>query len=283
MSKITLGADPELCIYDRNTGRQIPGWEITAGEKLGKHEDIGKGVTVHADGVALEFNFPPAPPIDFANQALDALRTVTNFVKKKIPDAGVAFIGETNNFSKEDLEHPIAKMIGCDPDYDAYSSSGDVPRVLNNEIMLPYANTKFFGGHLHVGYNKDKCPPWAAVRLMDALVYGPLLRYENSGARKIWYGKAGSYRPKSYGLEYRTPSAFWLKDRTLPMHIGFRANALFDAIHNRTQDVFALFEATDWTQMETWINERDTNAYGHWLATTAMPFRRQIDPDGAIW
>jgi hypothetical protein len=38
---------------------------------------------------------------------------------------------------------------------------------------------------------------------------------DSDTARRERYGKAGAFRPKRYGLEYRVPSNFWLKSDDL--------------------------------------------------------------------
>ena len=37
------------------------------------------------------------------------------------------------------------------------------------------------------------------------------MRMDTDQKRRTLYGKAGAYREKSYGVEYRTLSSFWLK------------------------------------------------------------------------
>jgi len=45
---------------------------------------------------------------------------------------------------------------------------------------------------------------------MDVVVELPFLRYDKQKLRRMFYGQPGIYREKPYGLEYRTPSNFWL-------------------------------------------------------------------------
>ena len=51
----------------------------------------------------------------------------------------------------------------------------------------------------------------AVVRGVDMHITLPSLLLDPNGAkRRKFYGGAGSYRPKSYGVECRSPSNFWV-------------------------------------------------------------------------
>jgi len=64
------------------------------------------------------------------------------------------------------------------------------------------------GGHIHVETSLDKA---AVIRAMDLFLGVPSLILDSKGGmRRQLYGKAGAYRPKSYGVEYRTLSNFWI-------------------------------------------------------------------------
>jgi hypothetical protein len=50
---------------------------------------------------------------------------------------------------------------------------------------------------------------------MDFYLGLPSLVYDAATRRREMYGKAGAYRPKSYGVEYRTLSNAWLNSAEL--------------------------------------------------------------------
>ncbi len=50
---------------------------------------------------------------------------------------------------------------------------------------------------------------------MDFYLGLPSLVYDSATRRREMYGKAGAYRPKSYGVEYRTLSNAWLNSAEL--------------------------------------------------------------------
>jgi hypothetical protein len=63
------------------------------------------------------------------------------------------------------------------------------------------------GGHIHVETTKDQL---AVIRAMDLFLGVPSVLMDNGEMRKKLYGKAGAFRGKSYGVEYRTLSNFWI-------------------------------------------------------------------------
>jgi hypothetical protein len=115
--------------------------------------------------------------------------------------------------------HEEAREFGCDPDFDAYIGAANPPG--------PDADTHYFrysGGHIHIGANnfnvsevKFAFEPKRIlkfIQLMDIIVGVPMVlidRDEGNIARRELYGRAGCYRQQSYGVEYRTPSNFWLR------------------------------------------------------------------------
>jgi hypothetical protein len=55
----------------------------------------------------------------------------------------------------------------------------------------------------------------AIVRELDYYLGLPSLKWDTDGRRRKLYGKAGAFRPKPYGLEYRVLSNKWLSDEKL--------------------------------------------------------------------
>jgi hypothetical protein len=106
-----------------------------------------------------------------------------------------------------------AKILGCDPDYNAYTG----------ELNPTPDGTRTFrtaAGHVHVGWGADIptdnpehleiCRNF--VKQLDTTVGMLMCIIDRDPQRRELYGKAGAFRPKSYGVEYRTPSNIWLKN-----------------------------------------------------------------------
>lgn len=256
---ITIGADPELVVIDQGTGKPVPAWLVTNAKKEGIHQKIAENVDIHSDGVALEFNFAPSPPQTFVENSLRAYNQVSNYLESFSKVHKVNYVPgvlpEITGYDKETLMHPIAVMTGCDPDFDAYKENPDIPR----DVHQAAHNNKFkyFGGHIHVGYDKEKCPPWAIARLMDLLVYAPMMLVDPQPLRKEWHGQPGIFRPKIYGMEYRTPSNFWVGSKINSRWIRDNITSLFSIVEDNTQLLFDGFHKIDWLKIRKAIQDRD--------------------------
>lgn len=78
-------------------------------------------------------------------------------------------------------------------------------------------------GHIHIGFTENKdvnednhfleCA--AMAREMDYYIGIYSLLWDSDSSRRSMYGRAGCFRPKPYGVEYRTPSNAWLRDDRL--------------------------------------------------------------------
>ena len=67
-------------------------------------------------------------------------------------------------------------------------------------------------GHISIGWdNPTQEQQLDAVKAMDATVGLASLLLDPDTERKKLYGKAGCFRFREYGIEYRTLSNFWIK------------------------------------------------------------------------
>ena len=111
------------------------------------------------------------------------------------------------------------RELGCDPDYSAYTL---------NLNPTPDRKVKFrtAAGHIHIGWgsrfeiDSDYISLCAAVtREMDATLGVASLLFDPDTKRRSLYGKAGAFRPKQYGVEYRVLSNCWTKNSKLVGYI----------------------------------------------------------------
>lgn len=118
------------------------------------------------------------------------------------------------------------RRFGCSP----------TANVHENKKRVSGTRTRFRsgGGHIHVGgarvrnlYRED---PKKLITMIDIVCgVGSVLidRDVANIERRKHYGRAGEHREKSYGLEYRVPSNFWLRSYTLWSTVtGLLRNAL---------------------------------------------------------
>ena len=106
-----------------------------------------------------------------------------------------------------ELEHPNAQTFGCDPDFNAWTGRKN-PRPKATD-----KNLRSCGGHVHIGYLEGKykdLAPRSIIKACDLYMGIPAVFMDNGTLRKQLYGKAGAYRQKGYGVEYRSLSNFWI-------------------------------------------------------------------------
>lgn len=208
---ILIGCDPEFFVHKR--GRPVSAFGLVNGTKVAPTPV--KDGAVQVDGLALEFNIKPAANSDeFIHNINSVLSELRAMVPKeyKFKYDSVAF------FSKKHMdEQPEeAKALGCTPDFDAYSGEENIPPD-GSGLMRTAA------GHVHIGWTQGAEPfdmehyemCRNISRNLDVSLGVPSVIMDDGDQRREMYGKAGCFRPKVYGVEYRVLSNFWLKSPNL--------------------------------------------------------------------
>jgi len=161
---------------------------------------LGSGVVGHPDNVMAEFStakpFDPRNILAVVNRGIELLSAAVYPAK--------VVIEPSCTFDKKALKKSLlAGEVGCDPDY----QHGNMrPPITASNL----GNARFAGGHIHFDTDPD-LPPYIAASVCDVLLGAPCVAMgEKQGGRRLVYGLDGLYRPKSYGIEYRTLSNFWL-------------------------------------------------------------------------
>lgn len=198
LGKFTVGADPELFLTTRD-GAAVSAIGLIGGSKRNPRP-IGEGCSLQEDNVAVEFNIAPASTVDeFVKSCEYALSKIMDEMAEKdlFPNLSAAVV-----FPEAELMHPRARTFGCDPDMNVWTGTKNPsPKATN-------PNLRSAGGHIHIGSDLSKTQ---LVKWCDAIIGLASVCEDSDTARRELYGKAGAYRPKSYGVEYRTPSNYWLK------------------------------------------------------------------------
>jgi hypothetical protein len=213
---LTLGADIELGLYHMNTSQYIPATSFntpgTKGEyvELRDSSDVVVG-TYHRDNITVEYQTIPScgTAQDFASAVVRPFgalnRHYSDFINADLEAAPAVHFGDP-----EMLLVPEALEMGCEPDMCAYTLE---------EVKGPKAATlgpwRVCSGHVHFGHEalaKASLEEKALfVRLLDRLVGVGVVGavYTATWRRRFFYGQAGRFRIKPYGLEYRTPDNSW--------------------------------------------------------------------------
>lgn len=230
---MAIGSDPEFFLKspdkDRNweflscsgllkganKGKPLPIAELFAQDKEWDLDEVymtwpflSPTSTVQEDNVMLEMN---STPKDQASHVLSEIEDMKRLVGEYLgtPRKPVLTMSESVvEVPDYVLEDKKALEFGCDPDSNIYTG-------MSNPTYGPQdlGNKRFAGGHIHLSFDRNKLNPMDSVAFMDCLVGLPLTMVEKfrrfNMERHYFYGQAGNYRDKEYGVEYRTPSNIW--------------------------------------------------------------------------
>ncbi len=209
ITEVVLGSDPEVFVYDTKTNKIVISLDKIGGTKKFP-KPLGKdGFFVQEDNVLAEFNIPISKTREaFVANIEDGIK----LVGAGMPDGLIPLIKSSHRFEMAEFnEDERAFEMGCDPDANAWTEKvNDAPDVFADPGL------RSGGGHIHIGYkNPYYAGSLALIRLMDVFLGVPSVILDTDTDRRKLYGKAGAHRHKSYGVEYRTLSSFWLKSKEL--------------------------------------------------------------------
>lgn len=243
----TFGADPEFFLKT-DKDEVIPAIDILPGTKSEPFK-VENGA-VQVDGLAAEFNIDPASSYEEWDRNIVS---VMKQLKAMLPKGVSPHVVPHTLFSKEIMDSlsDEAKAMGCDPDYNAWSETENpTPDVSKNPLLRVAA------GHVHAGWTEDAdildgkhikhCQD--LVKQFDWFLGAWSLRHDKDLTRRQLYGKAGSYRPKPYGVEYRTLSNFWITTHTRRL-----------AVWNRMQEAVEMMPYHFYPEEQANLNEAIRN------------------------
>lgn len=204
-----VGADPEFFLADKK-GTPVPAIGLIGGTKDEPKRifDNDEFSAVQEDNVMVEYNIKPAQTAeDFLANHL----SVQAYLQKMINEKNlVPLIRPSMTFTPAQLAHKQAQTMGCEGDFNAWTDRA-------NFIISPkdMGLIRVAGGHVHVsfevdGKKADKMHHLEVVRMLDLALGLPSVMLDDDIIRRRYYGRAGAFRPKMYGVEYRTLSNFWL-------------------------------------------------------------------------
>lgn len=214
--EVLIGADPELFVFDSSNKKFVSAHDLVPGTKE-EPLPVPRGA-VQVDGVAAEFNILPAKTQKEFLGNINRVRTVLELiVKDKNPN--YRLVGApTAKFDQDYFDNlpDEVKVLGCQPDYNAYT--GGINRKPGTD--QPFRSG---GGHIHIGFLHEKLDdPFTLdhmrrcgelVRELDFTLMHTSREWDFDIERKKLYGDPGSFRPKSYGVEYRPLSNAWLNQK----------------------------------------------------------------------
>lgn len=269
MTEFLIGADPEFFV--KKNGQLISAYGLIPGTKAEPHKVNGGAVQV--DGMALEININPSDNFDEFNNNIDS---VLNELQNMIGPEYEFDFSPVAEFGKEyiDAQPNEAKELGCDPDFNAYT--GEANPKPNGDLGIRTAS-----GHIHVGWTKDQAIEdpdhieacQMVTKQLDCTVGMLSHVWDRDTRRATMYGRMGAYRPKPYGVEYRTPSNAWMNDiRTRRMVFDSTLNSVTRLLNgNRIYDGYYMPDSESyWTNYDWYSAARTVNRQNKLISNVSL-------------
>ena len=263
MFDTVFGCDPELFLIDSSVGC-IPPAALRADFGLkfkGKTILGGADWRLIEDGAATEINIAPSADI---NEFYDRIEKAKNAAIKLGKDLGLAAViypcvafSVKKFWEGRDDTFKDCVRFGCDPDLDIYSGK------YATEISASDIPERYGGGHIHMQAPEDNPSMYEEnyyhiTRLMDVLVGNTAvaIRRPDSNwvmaekSRLKYYGRPGKIRLQEYpdghkGIEYRTPSNFWITNKNFANTLLTMMNVVFNLAKKSSDASKLLTESTE--------------------------------------
>lgn len=196
----SFGCDPELFL--KKNGKVVSAIGLIGGTKHEPKPISENGHAIQEDNVAIEYNIPASYTeqewIDNNNFVKDYLEVLVSGMGCELEIAASAFLDES------ELQSDKAKQFGCEPDFNVWLQA-------MNEPPSSDTNLRVCGGHIAIGWNNPiEEVQEQMIKAMDMTCGLESILMDNDTQRKKMYGKAGCFRFKDFGVEYRTLSNFWI-------------------------------------------------------------------------
>ena len=203
---ITFGSDCEFILtLDGHYKSAVP---VLKGTRE-KRERTSQGHEFFHDNVLAEVAIAPGKT---AEDVVYNFRTALKSLVGMIRPCKLTMYASADYPSKE-LKDPDAREAGCSEETDAYTRT----TLPSQEDAIKESPFRTAGGHIHLGGGgvlQNSVQIKLLVYALDLFVGVPSLFMDNNifaRERREMYGKAGSFREKPYGLEYRVLGPFWAR------------------------------------------------------------------------
>lgn len=207
-----VGSDSELFLTN-SEGESVPVCGLVGGTKEEPIPVLDKpGFAVQEDNVMLEFNIPPASS---AKEFSQDMSRMLDYLKERMKEKNLTLNPESLAQFKELslIEHPQAMVFGCQPDLCVWTRSINEPtshEMMSFPTLNGVVSYRVAGAHVHVsftcaGEESSLVEKELMVKALDCYVGLPLtiISSMKDRDRRKFYGRAGAFRIKPYGIEYR--------------------------------------------------------------------------------
>lgn len=257
----TIGADPEVFLQDM-VGNPVSSIGKIGGTKYNPLF-IRDGIYLQEDNVTVEYNIPPC---NTAAEFIKHNTTALEIIKEKAKALNLKInIAAAVKMPMKELKDPRSWVFGCEPDFNVWEMEYNPKPVVSN--------WRAAGGHIHIGFDGTNIQKVNITKYLDTTLGAILSFLDTDTQRKKMYGTAGSIRFKPYGLEYRTPSNYWL---THP----FLMRLAFDLAAYSVQQIDGNIAAEKTKKQLLFINKRKEKELLNHITFLAKTIHL---PESAIW
>lgn len=218
---LKLGSDPEFLLKDKYTGKLVSSIGIIPGTKEEplRLNGLGDFYTIQIDNVLGEISVGPS---ETGDGLWENIQKTLDIVKKEFLPENIEIVHQSSGiYSDEELDNPIAKVLGCSPSLNAWSF-GDNPAPSSE------SNFRGCGCHFHISY---KDPTFYTSFIIGQVfdLFGTLKSVvrDPDTKRREFYGKAGEIRMVDYGVELRTPGGFTISSK---LEFDFMIDAIYKTV-----------------------------------------------------
>lgn len=207
--KLLVGGDPEIFLRDKKTKQFVSVTDFDVPGTKAKPHPVKKGA-IQKDGTALEINIDPA---DNAKDFKDNLATVIQEARSYVPENIEFVFTPVVDYAKDYYTRipTLALELGCDPDYNGQTGE-------RNNNPVPIGTMRTASGHITLGWGEG-FDPMDATHFWDCRQMSTRLNTYFSQFKPLWdkdqrrhqvYGAGAAFRPKPFGVEFRSLSNAWV-------------------------------------------------------------------------
>ena len=238
-----LGCDPEFFFV--KDGKVVPSNLVVK---------PNENNTVTEDGFQGELN-PPA--MNCRVHCGQELHKAINRAHDMAKEAGAQLSFAVGHVITDDVWKSVpmkTKRFGCNPTVNVHPGKVRIPTGIRERFRSA-------GGHVHLGCgvtNKETIEK--IVRVLDIILGNTCVlldRDESNARRRKIYGRAGEYRKKSYGLEYRVLSNFWIRHYVLMSFVYATARQAVGYVVDQPKIADKLIASFDMKDIRDAINNND--------------------------
>lgn len=195
---ITIGHDGEFFLV--KDGVVVPSQGIMPGTK---DEPAQLSTCMwHRDNALGEFGTAPAHS---EGEFVGGIITALDEIKSKLAEQGADLIFKPHHEFDPSVFNWEARMFGCEPDFECWGFEKSVA-----PDAFTAGGLRSGGGHVHFGFDvKSDDDVRHVVFAAEVMVGLYTVLHDDDTKRRTLYGRAGRFRRKPYGGEYRVPSNFW--------------------------------------------------------------------------